>query len=215
MREIIQLGGEDAKVMGVRYGEAVNLTIACAMIGQHLAHIDDYLAEKDAVANLGRRLGFEHGFPACDVAVNAADRPAEGSIYLTVTGTSAEAGDDGQVGRGNRVNGLITPCRPMSLEAAAGKNPVSHVGKIYNVVAGEIAESVVAMSSDIRRAECLMVSKIGAPVTDPAIVQIKMATVDGIPASRFKARAEEIIAERLDNIPHLVGEFVAGKIDIF
>jgi S-adenosylmethionine synthetase len=207
--------GEDAKVMGVRYGEAVNLTIACAMIGRHLAHIDDYLAEKNAVADLGYRLAVEHGFATCEVAVNAADRPAAGSIYLTVIGTSAEAGDDGQVGRGNRVNGLITPCRPMSLEAAAGKNPVSHVDKIYNVVAGEIAESVVAMSSGIRRAECLVVSKIGAAVTDPAIVEIKIATVDGSPASQFKAGAEEIIAERLDNIPRLVDEFVAGRIEIF
>jgi S-adenosylmethionine synthetase len=207
--------GEDVKVMGVRHGEAVNLTIACAMIGRHLAHIDDYLAEKEAVADLGRRLAIGHGFETCEVVVNAADRPAAGSIYLTVTGTSAEAGDDGQVGRGNRVNGLITPCRPMSLEAAAGKNPVSHVGKIYNVVAGEIAEAVVAVSRDVRRAECLMVSKIGAPVTDPAIIQIKIATVDGIPVSRFKEQAKEVVADRLGNIPRLVDQFVAGTIEVF
>jgi S-adenosylmethionine synthetase len=207
--------GEDIKVMGVRHGEAVNLTIACAMIGRHLAHIDDYLAEKDAVAELGRGLAIEHGFATCDVVVNAADKPAAGSVYLTVTGTSAEAGDDGQVGRGNRVNGLITPCRPMSLEAAAGKNPVTHVGKLYNVVAGEIAESVVAVSSDIRRAECLIASKIGAPVIDPAIVQIKIATVDGNPSIRFKERAKEIVADRLGNIPRLVDEFVSGRIEVF
>jgi S-adenosylmethionine synthetase len=201
--------------MGVRHGEAVNLTIACAMIGRHLAHIDDYLAEKDAVAELGRGLAIEHGFATCDVVVNAADKPAASSVYLTVTGTSAEAGDDGQVGRGNRVNGLITPCRPMSLEAAAGKNPVTHVGKLYNVVAGEIAESVVAVSSDIRRAECLIASKIGAPVIDPAIVQIKIATVDGNPSIRFKERAKEIVADRLGNIPRLVDEFVSGRIEVF
>ena len=207
--------GEDIKVMGVRHGEAVNLTIACAMIGRHLAHIDDYLAEKDAVAELGRGLAIEHGFATCDVVVNAADKPAAGSVYLTVTGTSAEAGDDGQVGRGNRVNGLITPCRPMSLEAAAGKNPVTHVGKLYNVVAGEIAELVVAVSSDIRRAECLIASKIGAPVIDPAIVQIKIATVDGNPSIQFKERAKEIVADRLGNIPRLVDEFVSGRIEVF
>jgi S-adenosylmethionine synthetase len=103
----------------------------------------------------------------------------------------------------------------MSLEAAAGKNPVSHVGKIYNVVAGQIAKSIVAASTDIRRAECLMVSKIGAPVTDPAIVQVKVATVDGVLPTRFKGRAKEIVAEHLDNIPPLVEEFVAGRIEIF
>jgi S-adenosylmethionine synthetase len=37
-------------------------------------------------------------------------------------------------GRGNRVGGLITPCRPMTLEAAAGKNAAMHVGKSYSIV---------------------------------------------------------------------------------
>lgn len=82
-------------------------------------------------------------------------------MTLVVSGTSAEAGDDGEVGRGNRINGLITPGRPMSLEAAAGKNPVSHVGKIYNVLARDIAEAVVARVPEVASAECCMVSRIG------------------------------------------------------
>jgi S-adenosylmethionine synthetase len=207
--------GEDVKVMGIRRREAVDLTVACAMIGRHLSHMDDYLAEKATVTELVRGLAAEHGFVTCDVVVNLADSHATGSVYLTVTGTSAEAGDDGQVGRGNRVNGLITPCRPMSLEAVAGKNPVSHVGKIYNVVAREIAESLAATSREIVRVECLMVSKIGAPVTDPAIVQIRLATADGGPADRFEKRAGEIAADRIGRLPRLVEEFVAGAIEIF
>lgn len=70
------------------------------------------------------------------MAVNTADDPDSGYVYLTVTGTSAESGDDGQAGRGNRANGLITPFRPMTLEAVAGKNPITHVGTLYNVLAG-------------------------------------------------------------------------------
>ena len=151
-----------------------------------------------------RSSAAEHDFATCDAVVNLADSPAAGSVYLTVTGTSAEAGDDGQVGRGNRINGLITPCRPMSLEAAAGKNPVSHVGKIYNVVAHQIAEALAATSEEIARVECLMVSKIGAPVTDPAIIQIRLATTDGIPVTRFKERAREIAVDRLGKLPTLV-----------
>lgn len=50
------------------------------------------------------------------VVINAADNYEKDIVYLTVTGTSAECGDDGQVGRGNRANGLITPYRPMTLE---------------------------------------------------------------------------------------------------
>jgi S-adenosylmethionine synthetase len=31
----------------------------------------------------------------------------------------------------------------MSLEAAAGKNPVTHVGKLYNIAAHDIAQTIV------------------------------------------------------------------------
>ena len=103
----------------------------------------------------------------------------------------------------------------MGLEAAAGKKPVSHVGKIYNVLAHEIAQSVVATSNEIVRAECLMVSKIGAPVTGPAIVQIRVTTLDAVPATGFQKRAKEIVAARLSDIPRLEDEFVAGAIEIF
>jgi S-adenosylmethionine synthetase len=207
--------GEDVKVMGVRCGDRVQLTISCAMIGRYLAHMDDYLAEKAALKKLVQGIVAEHGFAAREVAVNAADDFAAGSVYLTVTGTSAEAGDDGQVGRGNRINGLITPCRPMSLEAAAGKNPVTHVGKIYNVVARNIADALVAAVPEIAGAQCLMVSSIGAPVSEPAIMHIKLATRNGAPAVALKAHVEEIVAERLASIPDLLDAFVAGRIELF
>ncbi|HZQ14104.1 MAG TPA: methionine adenosyltransferase [Pseudolabrys sp.] len=207
--------GEDIKIMGVRRGDIAYLTVACAMIGRHLAHLDDYLAEKAAVGKKVRDLAIQHGFSQCDVSVNAADDTSGGSVYLTVTGTSAEAGDDGQVGRGNRVNGLITPCRPMSLEAAAGKNPVTHVGKIYNVVARDIAAMLVASVPEIVAAQCFMVSRIGAPVADPAAVEVKLATREGIPVSKVRRCVEDVTADRLSRIPKLIDDFIAGTIDIF
>jgi S-adenosylmethionine synthetase len=141
--------GEDVKIMGVRRGSAVKLTIAVAIIARYLRHIDDYLNEKAAVEDLARNLAIKHGFSRCQADVNVADDPQEGAIYLTVTGTSAESGDDGEVGRGNRVNGLITPNQPMVMEAAAGKNPETHVGKIYGVLARDIAETLVAQEPGI------------------------------------------------------------------
>ncbi len=207
--------GEDVKIMGLRHGDEVNITVACAMIGRHLAHLDDYLAEKAAVERFVHDLAVQYGFPRCDVSVNAADDPSAGSIYLTVTGTSAEGGDDGEVGRGNRVNGLITPCRPMSLEAAAGKNPVSHVGKIYNVAARDIAESLVASVPEIVAVQCLLVSRIGSPVTSPAIVQVKIATQDGIPVDNIRRHVADVTADRISRIPRIVEDFIAGTIDIF
>lgn len=207
--------GEDIKVMAVRSADKVEITVACAMIGRFLANMDGYLAQKRVLEKLVRDLANEHGFPACSVGVNTADSPSSGGIYLTVTGTSAEAGDDGQVGRGNRVNGLITPCRPMSLEAAAGKNPVSHVGKIYNVLARDIAEAIIAEIPEIESAQCLMVSRIGAPVTLPAVVQIKIATREGVPVTGLQARIEALVGDRVARIPELVSGFVAGSISVF
>jgi S-adenosylmethionine synthetase len=177
--------------------------------------VDDYLHEKAAIADLVRKQAEKYGFGSLDIVVNAADDIAAGNIYLTVTGTSAEAGDDGQVGRGNRVTGLITPCRPMSLEAPAGKNPITHVGKIYSVLAQDMADKLVREMPEIAKAQCLMVSRIGSPLSRPALLQIKIATRDGIPAGQLQNRIDEIAADRLAHIPRLVDDFVAGKIEIF
>jgi S-adenosylmethionine synthetase len=207
--------GEDIKVMAVRSADKVEITVACAMIGRFLANIEEYLEQKILLEKLVRELAIEHGFPTCNVGVNTADSISSGGIYLTVTGTSAEAGDDGQVGRGNRVNGLITPCRPMSLEAAAGKNPVSHVGKIYNVLARDIAETIVAAIPEIESAQCLMVSRIGAPVTLPAVVQIKIATREDVQIADLQKRIDILVDDRITRIPELVSSFVAGSISVF
>ncbi|MEY9180534.1 methionine adenosyltransferase [Bradyrhizobium sp. USDA 313] len=207
--------GEDIKIMAVRSGESVKLTIACAMIGQFLYDLDSYLQQKAALAEYARERASEHGFKNCEVAINAADDAESGSVYLTVTGTSAEAGDDGQVGRGNRVNGLITPWRPMSLEAAAGKNPVSHVGKIYNILANRVAETLVTAIPQVSAAQCLMVSRIGAPVSMPDLVHLRLATRDGVPPEELRERGVEIVSDHLGRIPELVGELVAGEIQVY
>lgn len=207
--------GEDTKVMAVRFPDRLQVTVACAMIGRYLADLNAYLEQKAVLEAFVRELAATHGFPDCEIGINAADDPALKTVYLTVTGTSAEAGDDGEVGRGNRVNGLITPCRPMSLEAAAGKNPVSHVGKIYNVLAKEIAETLVSAVPEIAGAQCLLVSRIGAPVASPALVQIKLATEDNLPPEILRHRVEDVVADRLDHVPHLISDFMNGAIQVF
>lgn len=207
--------GEDVKVMGVRHDQSVRLTVACAMIGLHVAHADDYLAEKSALGEAVRELAQRHGFHECDVGVNTADDDRSGMFYLTVTGTSAEAGDDGQVGRGNRVNGLITPCRPMSLEAAAGKNPVTHIGKIYNVLAQRIAEDIVNSVPGVDATNCLMVSRIGDPVNRPSVLHVKVATHKELAVAEISQQVASVAEDHLNRLPSLVDEFVDGTITVF
>jgi S-adenosylmethionine synthetase len=207
--------GEDVKVMGVRRGSDVRLTISCALIGRGLADMDAYLAETAAIEALAEETAATFGFESCQVAVNAADRRDAGEIYLTVTGTSAEAGDDGQVGRGNRINGLITPGRPMSLEAAAGKNPVTHVGKIYNVAAQDIARWVVAGRPEVVRAECLLVSQIGAPINQPAVAEVRAELHADVDLTAVRAGIAQIVADTLNSLPARIEDFVAGRVGLF
>jgi S-adenosylmethionine synthetase len=207
--------GEDIKVMGVRRGKDVSLTIACAMIDRHLSNIDEYCAEIAAIHRMVEECACDQGFDDCKVRVNGADDPASDSVYLTVTGTSAEAGDDGEVGRGNRANGLITPYRPMSLEATCGKNPISHVGKIYNVVARQIAEAIVSTIAEVAAAQCFMVSAIGSPVNSPSTTHIRLRTHGGSPATRHQEAVADIVAFNLNGIPALLDRFVAGTVSLY
>ncbi len=166
--------GEDIKVMGTRRERQLELTVACAVVGRHVIDLADYGAKKQHVGLLALEAARTVTDAPLSVFVNAADGETPESVYLTVTGLSAEAGDDGQVGRGNRVNGLITPYRPMSLEAAAGKNPITHVGKLYNVMANRVAQAVVADVPEVQDAYCHLLSRIGDPITDPSLFELKV-----------------------------------------
>jgi S-adenosylmethionine synthetase len=103
----------------------------------------------------------------------------------------------------------------MSLEAAAGKNPVSHVGKIYNVLARDISETLIASTPGIAAAECLIVSRIGRPVNEPAIVQIKLATRNGEPFTQFERQTREVVNDRLAGIPKMIDDFIDGTVGLF
>ncbi|WP_424359440.1 methionine adenosyltransferase [Methanocella sp. MCL-LM] len=192
--------GDDVKVMGIRKGERAQFTIADAIVSKYAGSMNEYA---DIKANIAAR-AIEHisaRWSDSSLAVNAADHGT--NIYITVTGTSAEMGDDGETGRGNRANGLITPGRPMTLEAHAGKNPVNHVGKIYNIISIKAAEDIVKLG--VEDAYVYLVSKIGAPLDEP---QIKAVTIHG---QADEKKIEYAVDYWLEQIPAFAEEFIAGK----
>jgi S-adenosylmethionine synthetase len=202
--------GPDVKVMGVRRGDAIHLTVACAFVDRHVADLADYLEKKRRLAEAVAEIAGMSTGRTLEVAVNAADDPGAGSIYLTVTGTSAEAGDDGEAGRGNRANGLITPCRPMTLESPAGKNPMTHVGKLYNIAAGNIAHTLVQSLPEVTEAQCYLVSEIGAPVSRPATAQVRLRS--GAPLQTLRPSVQTIVREELDALADLWRDLLSGKL---
>ncbi len=207
--------GEDIKVMAVRRQATLELTVACAFVDRYIANAEDYVQKRaDLVSLVEQQVRSESDMPVL-VSVNAADDIDAGSLYLTVTGSSAEAGDDGEVGRGNRVNGLIAPYRPMNMEAAAGKNPVTHVGKLYNVVAQRVAETLVQELEEVREAYCYLVSRIGSPITEPQVADLQLALQDGVAIELVQSRAEQIVRDQLTDIDEIRQALIDGSLSVY
>jgi S-adenosylmethionine synthetase len=206
--------GPDIKVMGLREKEKLKLTVACAFISRHVPDVDAYVKYKERVRQDIISLSKKLTTKEVEVFVNTADDVKSKSVYITLTGTSAEMGDDGSVGRGNRVNGLITPMRSMTMEAAAGKNPVNHVGKIYSVLASETAASIAREHPDIEDITITLLSQIGKPIDQPKVASISIIAKDS-EFERLKAAVRRDMDSRLESITEVTNRIVFGKAPLF
>ncbi|WP_207589303.1 methionine adenosyltransferase [Halomontanus rarus] len=207
--------GSDVKIMGKREDDTIDVTVAAAMIDEHVADMDAYADAVESVREYVADVASEYTDREVNVHVNTADDYEEGSIYLTVTGTSAEQGDDGSVGRGNRANGLITPNRSMSMEATSGKNPVNHIGKIYNLLSTEIAEAVVADVDGIRDLRVRLLSQIGRPIDQPHVADVHVVTDDGVALEDVQGDIEAIVDEQLADVTSITRRVIDGELSTF
>jgi S-adenosylmethionine synthetase len=208
--------GYDVKVMGFREKNTINLTVAAAFVDKFVKDHSEYQSIKEQLKSKVLDNATKLTDKKVQVYVNTGDSEAEHVEYLTVTGLSLENGDDGSVGRGNRVNGLITPYRAMSMEAAAGKNPVTHVGKLYNVLANLIAADVVKEADgDIEEVLVRIVSQIGREISDPHVASVQAIYASGVQASKYEGKIRSIVDERLSRVSDLTNQFVEGKLPVF
>lgn len=198
--------GRDIKVMGARNGEDITVTVASPVLADHVTDRAGYDQVIDRVRNDATATASEIAGRPVTVHVNQADQ--EDSVYLTLTGTSAEAGDDGQVGRGNRFGGLITPYRPMSLEAAAGKNPAAHVGKTYHAIGADISDHLLA-DTDIDEVTIRLLSSIGHPVTQPQAVHVEVA------GEASDAQINDVAERCFDDWSGVTDRLIAGEYELF
>jgi S-adenosylmethionine synthetase len=207
--------GPDIKIMGKREDDHVDVTVAAAIIDRYVADLEEYRETVDAIREYVVDLATEYTDREVSVYVNTADDYEEGSVYLTTTGTSAEQGDDGSVGRGNRVNGLITPNRSMSLEASSGKNPVNHIGKIYNLLSNDIAHNVVEEVDSVRDLRIRLLSQIGEPIDDPQVADAHVVTADGVDVEDIEDEVVDIIDDRLAHVGSLTERVIEGELSTF
>jgi S-adenosylmethionine synthetase len=204
--------GEDIKVMGMRLRGSIHLTIGCAFVSRFVDHVEDYQTKKEAARVLALDAARLVTALDVDAVVNAADDLAHERVFLTVTGTSAEAGDDGEAGRGNRACGLITPYRLMIIESVAGKNPVTHVGKLYNLLAGRIAAAVTDDVPGVSDAECLLASEIGRTIADPRVVDVRLGCDDAVP---LVESVKDVVRSELEQLPRLRELLFDGRMPLY
>lgn len=189
--------GEDIKIMGYRNNNKIILTAAIAFIATQIRNAKEYLKFKKEVQNEIKKFNIGHGNQSVEVHLNTADNDDREHFYLTLTGTSAECGDDGSVGRGNRINGLITPFRSISLEAACGKNPISHVGKVYNVLAYQCAQDIAKEVNKVKEAVVYILAQIGQSIDDPLIALAMVRPKNGILSSTTKKEVCDVVKDSL------------------
>ena len=213
--------GQDVKVMGSRVGDTITMTIACAMVDRFIKDKSHY---KSAIEDMYSKVE-NNALKIIDKSeqdlkfkldINTGDNYANDVYYLTVTGLSQEMGDDGSVGRGNRCNGLITPYRPMSMEATSGKNPITHIGKLYNVMSKLIAEDVAKKVSPEVEVRVRILSQIGKPVSEPLNCNVQLVSAtENKKIDKWKSEAEQIAKDWLDNVDKVTDLIINGKVRTF
>ncbi|MEM0007323.1 MAG: methionine adenosyltransferase [Candidatus Bathyarchaeia archaeon] len=209
--------GEDIKVMGSRNNNNLNLTISMAFVDRFISSEEDYFEKKAKILEeVNKFVRANTDFEKISVQLNTLDVRGRGidGVYLTVLGTSADSGDSGQVGRGNRVNGLISLNRPFCSEAAAGKNPVSHVGKIYNVLTFRVAQHVYEQVPELEEVYIWLLSEIGRPIDQPAIAAAQVVMAENSSLDKVKSKIEAVLEYELENIDKFCMELAQGKIPI-
>lgn len=215
----VPVAGEDIKVMGYRFDRRLVLTVALAFVARFVESEKGYFAQKKEIEAAVRDFVKSKAprFKDVRVDVNTLDQPGRGEagMYLTVLGTSAEGADGGQVGRGNKVNGVIALNRPMSTEAAAGKNPISHVGKIYNLLAHRIADQVYKEVPGIREVYIWLCSQIGQPIDQPLIASAQLVLRPNLPLSSISDEVKAVIERELANIYEFTQRLAQGEFPVW
>ncbi len=207
--------GQDIKIMALRDGNTITLTLACAMVDRYCSGLPEYIEQVDLLQEHVLKVAKKHTKRNVEVAVNTADVYDDESVFLTVTGTSAEMGDDGSVGRGNRCNGLITPNRPMSMEATSGKNPINHIGKIYNVLSTQLAQECVRKVDGIEEIYIRLLSQIGKPIDQPLVASVQILPRKGMDMNAIRSDVDAIVDSGLAEITCITEKIIRGEIKTF
>lgn len=205
--------GSDIKVMGIKNRNMLEFTICIPQIADRVPSILEYKSNLTIIHDFIKRevVEFISGKKEIKIYLNTRDDYRKGDVYLTAIGSSIESGDEGIVGRGNRVNGLITPLRPMNLEGVCGKNPKYYTGKLYNVAANILAKKIFEETK--KPVEVILVSQNGRELTDPwgTFIKISGNKIN----NSVKRKLVMLVKAGVSSIPSITERIVNNKIQLY
>ncbi|MDD4878304.1 MAG: methionine adenosyltransferase [Candidatus Nanoarchaeia archaeon] len=196
--------GSDIKIMAARLGNDVDITLCVPQIANYVHSLEEYTSNLAKIrGDISKLLdSLLHGLNL-SINLNTRDDLELKELYITAIGSSIESGDEGVVGRGNRLNGLISSNRPYSIEGLAAKNPVYHAGKLYNLLAQEIADKIYKITN--KYVEVYLVSQSGRLLKNPWKA---LVSIDG-PVDEAVVR--NIVEEGIQNITDITDSILKGR----
>ncbi len=194
--------GSDVKIMAVRNGNNVEVTMCIPQISGQVESLNNYWENLEIISPLVNEF-LNKKCPKYDfnISINTKDDYERFNVYLTYTGASL-SGDIGVVGRGNRTNGLITSNRPMSAEGTNGKNPRYYSGFIYGVLTKQISKALFDKLG--KPAVVEIVSQNGGNLLEPWEARI-VCEAD-------PKKIQKVYESCLSKIPRITTDFIRGKI---
>lgn len=178
--------GQDIKVLVVRDTENINITACVPIICTKVKSEREYQERLHEIRLICGQYAKKLSEGMC-YRVSTSINPYK--PYLLATGSCIECGEEGLVGRGNGVNGVISVFRTHSAEAPCGKNPVYHTGRVYGFL--------------VRKLAMLIHKNFGFPCTVIAITQNGGTLIPphllsvSLPVKISRGKLQKIIEENL------------------
>ena len=200
--------GSDIKLMGFRQLNNYYITMCIPQIANFVKNLNEYKANLKIARKKVEEIIKKYSINNFELNINTRDDYSVRELYLTATGSSIESGDEGLVGRGNRINGVISPNKPMSMEGSCGKNPIYHIGKIYYLAANEIAKKIYKKFGI--KNEVFIVSQSGRYLLDPWIIMVNIQN-----DFHKKDVIEKLVLEEIKKIQSLTSKIINNKFKLF
>ncbi len=201
--------GWDVKLFGSRRKDMVSLLVNVPFLAKHITSMEQYRKREKEICNDILNFIDTNNLVHPKLSLNAQD--GGGLPYLTALGTVADTGDVGVTGRGNRINGLITPMRSMSIEAPAGKNPLDHTGKLYGILANRLANKIYEYIGKPVQTHIFTSKESSLKDPDNVIVEINDWTYNFVEAKYIN----KIVINEFNNVGKITKELLLNGITLW